>query len=97
MTEGKLADWPDLTRTAAAIDSYDAIRESYLKGCQARAQRTGEDEGCATWKDLRDATNAIKEAFADDTADRNQRETALMVAPRDPWLRGLVARWRERQ
>jgi hypothetical protein len=69
--------WPDLTRTAEALDAYDV---AFASGdYEARAK----------------AAQVVKEAFADDTADRNQRETAMMVAPRDPWLRGLIARWRE--
>jgi len=74
--------WPDLTRTATAVDHYDATREDYLANK-------------ASWTDLAKAERRVKEAFAYDTADRNQHETALRVAPRDPWLRQLLARWAE--
>lgn len=80
-------EWPDLTRTAAAVDAYDAARAAYT----GASSHDG-----ALFAEMARADRAVRESFAADTADRNDRETALMVAPRDPWLRRLIATWRGR-
>lgn len=71
----------NLARTKSAIDAYDAALE--------RFEADGSD---ANVEAIEVAERAVGEAFALDTADRNDPETARRALP-SPWLRGLVAKY----
>jgi len=81
---------PDLTRTKAALDAYDQVRAAF------DAQDPRNDDWSAELSlELAAAVDraaaAVGEAFALDTADRNDPAVARTIAPNDPWLRRLVA------
>jgi len=78
----------NLKRTKKAIEAHDAAHAWY------DANHAGLSFGDC-WKALNaldKAGEAVGEAFAKDTADRNASDTAKRTRP-DPWLRGLVARY----
>lgn len=39
------------------------------------------------------ASDAVREAFAEETSDRNRRDQAMLVGPKDPWLRQMVEKY----
>lgn len=77
----------DLTRTRQAVEAYDRRRE-YLLQVEAAA----DDE---RWAEEERLAKAVGEAFALDTADRNDPATARLIRPGDPWLRALLAKYAE--
>lgn len=77
----EIPEWPDLTKTAEALDALALL--------EARFELEPTVE-LATEMDA--AERRAAEAFANDTADRNDRETALRVSAKR--LRKLVDGWK---
>ena len=73
-------------RTAAAVRRYDRVHRKYY----STDTHTGSFEGAL--EAMEDALKAVKEAFADDTADINDRDTAMLVSPdgNNGWLRKIL-------
>lgn len=82
----------NLARTKAALERFDVASAacSSLMGTGA-----SDDMALAAMKVEIRARKKVQEAFADDTADRNPRATAVLVSPHDPWLRSLVKEYSE--
>lgn len=83
----------------AHVDGGPNIQEgsdSKIKRATARELNEYNDKSDALLQACEAAGVKVGEAFAEDTADRNSRETALLVRP-DPWLRRLVAEWLKEQ
>jgi len=70
----------NLSKTAVAVQEYDKVNAGY---CVA---------GDKTLEDVEKALQKVKEAFADDTADTNCRDNAMLVSPDggNGWLRRLL-------
>jgi hypothetical protein len=83
------ADTLSLHRTKLALQKYDELRARYNDS----AGKLTEDEYVALLTAWDEAELDVKTAFALDTADRNQAANARLVAPNDPWLRGLVEKY----
>jgi hypothetical protein len=75
-----------LARTKEALANYDRLRALLLES-------TGTREFNAAYERIVQAELAVKAAFADDTADRNPRESAMLIAPDSEWLRRMVAKY----
>lgn len=81
MTLGPL----NLQKTAEAIRKYDE--------CRARFDACPIGElNDDIYKELILCEDQVSECFANDTADRNPRDTALLIGP-GPWLRELCAKY----
>lgn len=80
-------------RTRAALVTYDKLFQAreILDGVLTDEQSTRLDS------ETEAADKAVREAFAEDTADCNQKSNAMLVSPRDPWLRRLVKEDEERE
>lgn len=78
-----------LTKTKKAIERYDALRAEYDLNWE---KLTMEQSDRLFWLMDR-ASDAVREAFAEETADRNRRDQAMLVGPKDPWLRDLVEKY----
>jgi hypothetical protein len=79
-------DTLSLARTKEALANYDRLRALLLEA-------TGTSEFNAAYDRLVQAESAVKAAFADDTADRNPRESAMLISPESEWLRRMVAKY----
>lgn len=79
----------NLWGTKIALDRYDAVLGEF----QAKAGDTPVEEIDRLSLAIDQAAQDVRRAFADDTADRNSRENAMLVNPDDPWLRTLVVRY----
>lgn len=98
----KKKDFPNLARTAAALDQYDQVNAEFDAKTPLVSTREVED---VWWPKLKAAEREVSEAFADDTADRNPRDNALLMGPtpkqsnpeNDCTLRKWVRDWRRRQ
>lgn len=77
-----------LTRTKAALSAYDDARAAFNAALGSASNETVDALHGALWR----AEKAVGEAFAEDTKDRNQYETARRQLP-CPWLRGLVEKY----
>ncbi len=77
-------------RTIAALAVYD--REAADRDKAWDAATTAIDVDSATEAD-QVAADRVREAFALDTCQVNDRDQAFLVQPNDPWLRALVARF----
>jgi hypothetical protein len=75
-----------LTKTKAAIEAADAA----LAAFHANLARASDKEAWALLMFVERQERAVGEAFAEETADRNDPETARLVRPGDPWLRRMV-------
>ena len=75
-----------LVHTKAALARFDELRAKHDFPHDHWLPSWGDDD------ELGKAARAVGEAFALDTADRNNPDTARLVRP-GPWLRGLVARF----
>lgn len=76
-----------LTRTKQALEKYDAVRARFD---ELVGDGTGEIDDVL--EQLLRAEDAVGEAFAADTADRNDPATARMIVP-CTWLRRMVAKY----
>lgn len=84
-----------LERTREALLEHDRLRERWYQVFDGAPSGPG---GVAEWSEELDRLDAqigvqerlVSEAFAEDTADRNSRENALLVRP-CAWLRKAVA------
>lgn len=75
-----------LTRTKAALAAYDELYADFIDA-------VGELNNAETNRrfDLvMAAERRVREAFADDTADVNQRRNALLINPDGEWLRRMI-------
>jgi hypothetical protein len=70
-------DYPDLSRTAAALDVYDRAAEEFNAG----VGKSNLAEAHRLMDAVEAAGKRVAEAFADDTADRNSRDNALLMTP----------------
>ena len=78
-------DWPDMTKTRAAMRAYDHT-VALLMGCAASDADHLLLNTKRAWRD-------VLEAFAEDTAEFNRRETILGCASApffEPFLRGIL-------
>lgn len=98
MTEEK-PDRLSLARTKIAVDAYDAADRAYQAAVDAGPSGTTKEDDREYNRKTDELLKAIDvagqkvgEAFADDTADRNSRGTAMLVRP-DAWLRRQIAQW----
>lgn len=74
----------DLTHTRAAVARYDAhVEAEPAEMSDAQSDAFHARKTVLAWE--------VGQAFADDTADRNPRDSAALVRPTDPWLRRLLA------
>lgn len=99
MTQVK-RDLPDLSRTAAAIEAYDAYDAAF------QPERMTNDAALAGFAKLDALAEAVGLAFGLDTADRNSVETCRQcIRPghkvpgpgcERSFVRRMVALWRER-
>lgn len=77
----------DFRRTKAALRSFDAKR-SRINNQWSNAYSTRDVNAAAA--EEKAAVEEVAKAFVDDTKRINQRATAMLVHPDDPWLRNLV-------
>jgi len=87
-----LPDPLTLTCTRAAVVSYDRVYEAYQILMFGNTYVTNA-ESDAAYALVEAAELAVREAFALDTADRNSRQNAMLVGPRDPWLRRMLEKF----
>lgn len=72
-----------MKRTREAIAAWDTLQEEL--------EHATTQERLDVYLKLEEAQLAkVREAFALDTADINSRENAMLVHPRDPWLRRVA-------
>lgn len=98
MTDEK-NDSLSLARTKAALEAYDRADAAYQKAVDDGKSKPTAEEARA-YNELTDkllaeverAAEKVGEAFADDTADRNSRSTALLTRP-SSWLRQMVEKY----
>lgn len=70
----KIRDWPDLSRSKAALEEYDRTQPE--RDAMILNARTNED--VAAWQKAEDdAITKVRDAFWEDTKDRNSRETIM--------------------
>jgi len=95
-TKKTIPDMPNLTRTVAALAALD-VADQKREAVAALALKLGtgvvESGECGVRLLLR-GEQKVREAFADDTADRNSRENAMLVNPNGPFMRRLVNSWK---
>jgi len=86
-----MSDWPDFSRTKAALEAYEVEHEQLLE----RLNNVWTDEEYAAWDvDFRKAREAVALAYWEDTKDRNSRETILQCM--DPIAaRKMVKAWED--
>ena len=82
----------DLRRTAAALDEVDIATAKFEEACKTPGLSK---EVNRALRELERKEAEVGEAFALDTADRNDPETARRQRP-GPWLRALVRQWRHK-
>lgn len=70
-------DYPDLSRTAAALEEYDRVDAVF----QAQVGKADQERSQNLMNAVNAAGRQVAEAFADDTADRNARNSALLMRP----------------
>ena len=87
-----LPDPLTLTCTRAAVVSYDRVYEAYQILMFGNTYVTNAESDVA-YALVEAAELAVREAFALDTADRNSRQNAMLVGPRDPWLRRMLEKY----
>lgn len=75
-----------LTRTKLALDAYNDLYASFIDAVGELSNAEVERR----YKALLIAERKVKEAFADDTADVNQRSNALLINPASEWLKRMV-------
>lgn len=80
-----------LTRTKAALEAYDEL-DAQWRAEVARDQPDNAREH-RLYELLCAAELAVGEAFAQDTADRNDPRDARRISPQSPWLRDLVKKY----
>lgn len=78
----------NLARTKVALEAHDRARAAFVAALGSAPNETVD----ALLGALLRAEKAVGEAFAEDTQDRNQYETARRQLP-CPWLRGLVEKY----
>jgi hypothetical protein len=85
-----------LARTRSALEAYDASERAYQAAVDAGPAGKTDRDYLEYNRKTDELLNAVElagqkvgEAFADDTADRNARHTALLMRPCE-WLRKLV-------
>jgi hypothetical protein len=93
-TELLVPDPLKLARTRAAVAEFDRVYAVFqaLLLRETRNRYVTNAESDAAYERVEAADRAVREAFADDTADRNPRQNALLVGPGSPWLRRLLER-----
>jgi hypothetical protein len=91
--------------TKKALEAYDAAYAAYhahseqgmrqpatlVLGSQANRGYVERSQALSDAED--EAQIKVKEAFAEETKDRNSKDNAMLVGARDPWLRKLVAKY----
>ena len=87
-----LPDPLTLTCTRASVGEYDLVYEAYQILMFGNTYVTNA-ESDAAYALVEAAELAVREAFALDTADRNSRQNAMLVGPRDPWLRRMLEKF----
>ena len=78
-----------LTKTKKAIERYDVLRAQYDQNLE---KLSCEQADRLFWL-MDQAADAVREAFAEETADRNRRDQAMLVGPKDPWLRQMAEKY----
>ena len=78
-----------LAKTKAALAAYDQLRKDNEPKWDV-ARTSAEVDQLHAIEEA--ALRRVKEAFAEETADRNPRDAALLVQP-DDWLRRMVAKY----
>lgn len=84
-------NWPDLSKTAAALDVWQSKQEGLDQMC--RDVQTNEDVDAWVAAE-RAALVLLLEAFADDTADRNSRDTIMFCMTAHD-VRKMVEGWKQ--
>jgi len=87
-----LPDPLTLTCTRAAVGEYDRVYEAYQILMFGNTYVTNAESDVA-YALVEAAELAVREAFALDTSDRNSRQNAMLVGPRDPWLRRMLEKF----
>lgn len=78
-----------LPKTKKAIERYDALRAQY----DLNWEKLSVEQSDRLFWLMDQASDAVREAFAEETADRNRRDQAMLVGPKDPWLRMMVEKY----
>lgn len=89
------ADFPNLARTAAAIEAYDAFADRHFSAATVDALKTDADVDAWIAADRAEMDKVIN-AYADDTSDRNSRTTLLQVMPMK-FARQMANKWTAQQ
>jgi hypothetical protein len=87
-----LTDPLTLTCTRVAVGEYDLVYEAY-QTLLFGSTYVNNAESDAAYALVEAADLAVREAFALDTSDRNSRQNAMLVGPRDPWLRRMLEKF----
>lgn len=89
MTKPNTKDWPDLERTAKALDAFHGGQEARDKGLEA----VKTDSQFREWEDQeKAAADVVRRAFLEDTADRNRWDAVKYLSIKD--VGQFVAQWR---
>ena len=83
-------DIPDLTKTAEAMRKYDRKNARFME-INFEVLK-GQKEAEAEFERLKEEEKAVAVAFAEDTADRNSHDNAMLVTPdgNRGWLRKML-------
>ncbi len=79
----------NLTKTKDAVAAYDVALTAFQAGVSVAPLNESE----RLLEAVQAAEEAVRDAFAEETADRNQPKNARLVHPSDPWLRRLVEKY----